>query len=375
MSFYSLNRAAINAGVSSVIAGAALLVSTSAVEASATRVVLPESSAALGSNAQATGTRIVLGGGGFVTALSTSAFPALLQLQSADIYSSGSLKATYTDAWASQAFQLDATATVIRPGVAACVGLLSASAVPLVDVGFASNIVGFSEATADASVKRSGQSTTERDGYAKQTIYSGLVGSGLRTALQFANPVGHSTFEVVPTKIHGGEAFLPGVLSITAIASTDSAKAVFYSDMTALGVHTQAGYALAEVSMEVSADPTPIRAGSAEISISNGFLLVDGRLAELAEAAVVATSSCVASGTIIKLGGANSLVESFGSADWIILVDGYAAIEAQSLVTASAFTNAEAPDPVGRTMYRPFVDKVMRRPFVDRVMRRKTWES
>ena len=375
MSFYSLNRAAINAGVSSIIAGAALLVSTSTVEASATRVVLPESSAALVSNAQAIGTRIVLGGGGFVTALSTSAFPALLQLQSADIYSSGSLKATYTDAWASQAFQLDATATVIRPGVATCVGLLAASAVPLVDVGFASNIVGFSEATADASVTRSGQSTTERDGYANQHIYSSLVGSGLRTALQFANPIGNSSFEAVPTKIHGGEAFLSGVLNISAIASTDSAKAVFYSDMTALGIHIQAGNALSEISGDVYADPTPIRVGSAEISISNGYLLADGRLAQLSVASVVATSSCTAYSTIIKFGEAKGLGNSFGSADWMILVEGNAVITGNSSFTASALTNAEAPDPAGRTLHRPFVDREMRRPFVDRVMRRKSWES
>ena len=102
MSFYGLNRAAINAGVASFVAGAALLAASSTVEASGTRVVLPEASVTLNSNVVVTGVRNCLGSAGFVTEVTGSAFPALLQLQFADIHITSGLKATYTNAWAHQ---------------------------------------------------------------------------------------------------------------------------------------------------------------------------------------------------------------------------------------------------------------------------------
>ena len=94
MSFYGLNRAAINAGVASFVAGAALLAASSTVEASATRIVLPEASVICSSNVAVTGVRNCWGSVGFVTEVTGSAFPALLQLQFAGIHITSGLKAT-----------------------------------------------------------------------------------------------------------------------------------------------------------------------------------------------------------------------------------------------------------------------------------------
>lgn len=371
MGFYTLNRAAINAGVAGFIAGAAMLVSSSTVEASATRVVLPEASVALVSNAQATGTRIVLAGGGFVTELHSSAFPALLQLQYANIHSSGALKATYTEAWSSQSSQLDGTSTVTRPGSGVMASVLAISAEPLVDVGFTSNILCASWATADASVKRNGQSTTERDGYATQVFTSGLVANGLRTALAYAPWSVSSSLVAEATKSHGGAADLVGKLTISAVASTDRAQSDFLSDMTAVPTHIHAGEALGVSGGSVYADPVAIIPGSAQEMAGAIEVTAAGRLALLCQADLVGSSVLVAEGTRVHLGYSTSVALSDASAQWALLIDGEAVVVASSGMTALPYTNAESPDPESRTMRRVAVDRVMRRPFVNRVMRRQ----
>ena len=371
MGFYTLNRVAINAGVASFIAGAALLASTSTVEASATRVVLPEASAVLTSNAQAAATRRIFGVAGFVGGLTGSAFPALLQLQSADIHSSGSFRATYTEAWANQFSQLESTGTITRPGSGVALSVLSVTAVPLADVGFASTILCTSWAAADASVKRSGQSTTERDGYARQAFSSLLVADGLRTALARSSWGAASSLIADATKTHGGAADLAGKLTITVIASTDKMQSNFLSDMTATAIHIQAGEALVESSGSCYADPIAIIPGYPQEMASLSGVSATGRLAQLAEAGIFGTGQLTAKGTRVHLGYGVSGGLLTASAEWSLLIDGEATVVAGSSMTALAYTNAEAQDPPSRTMRRITVDRVMRRPYVNRVMRRQ----
>lgn len=371
MSFYGLNRAAINAGVASFVAGAALLAASSTVEASATRVVLPETSVICSSDVAVTGVRTCLGSVGFVTEVTGSAFPALLQLQFADIHITSGLKATYTNAWAHQTSVLEADGFITRPGAINATGHFEASAVPLLGVGFVSNLEVTSSASADASVQRDGQTTVERDGYAKQVIQSSFTVEGLKTALGYAGTLVSSECSAVPIKIHGGSVEFTNLFTVSVVASTDMAISESFSTFSADGLLTQSGQAAAEFDFSLVSAPTVIRPGQVDeiVVVSDGWAIP--RLGVLAQANSVALSSSGADGFIIKLGSADSAVTSFGTAQWSILVDGAAVIANQSNMTALPYTNAEAADPPNRTMRRIGVDRVMRRPFVDRVMRRQ----
>lgn len=371
MSFYGLNRAAINAGVASFVAGAALLAASSTVEASATRVVLPEAPITCSSNVAVTGDRNCFGSVGFVTEGTGSAFPALLQLQFADIHITSGLKATYTNVWAHQTSVLEADGFITRPGAGNATGHFEASALPLVDVGFASNLVVTSSASADASVKRNGQTTVERDGYAKQVIQSSFTVEGLKTALGYAFPSVSSDCNAVPTKIHGGAVEFTNLFAVSVVASTDMAISKAVSDFTADSWLTQPGQAKADFISSLVSDPTVVRPGQVDemAGVSDGWAIP--RLGVLAQANSVVLSSSEAAGFIMKLGSVESAATSFGTAQWSILVEGAAVIANQSNMTALPYTNAEAADPPNRTMRRIGVDRAMRRPFVDRVMRRE----
>ena len=371
MSFYGLNRAAINAGVASFVAGAALLAASSTVEASATRIVLPEASVICSSNVAVTGVRNCLGSAGFVTEVTGSAFPALLQLQFADIHITSSLKATYTNAWAHQTSILEADGFITRPGAGNAIGHFEASAVPLVDVGFASNLVGTSSASADASVQRNGQTTVERDGYAKQVIQSSFTAEGLKTALGYANTLGSSECSAVPIKIHGGSVEFANLFTVSVVASTDMAISEVFSAFSADSLLTQSGQAAAEFISSLVSDPTVIKPAQADemVGLCEGWAIP--RLGILAQANSVALSFSEAYGHIIKLGFAESSAGLSASAQWALLIESDATIQVQSSMSALPYTNAEAADPPNRTMRRIGVDRVMRRPFVDRVMRRQ----
>lgn len=371
MSFYGLNRAAINAGVASFVAGAALLAASSTVEASATRVVLPEASVTFNSNVAVTGVRNCFGSAGFVTEVTGTAFPALLQLQFADIHVISGLKATYTNAWAHQTSVLEADGFITRPGASNATGHFEASAVPLVDVGFASNLVVTSSASADASVQRNGQTTVERDGYANQVIQSSFTVEGLKTALGYADTLVSSECSAVPIKIHGGSVEFTNLFTVSVVASTDMAISNAVSDFTANSLLTQSGQAKAEFISFLVSDPTVVKPAQVDemAVVSDGWAIP--RLGILAQANSVALSSSGAAGFIMKLGSAESVATSFGTAQWSILVEGAAVIANQSNMTALPYTNAEAADPPNRTMRRIGVGRVMRRPFVDRVMRRQ----
>lgn len=372
MSFYSLNRAAINAGVSSFIAGAALLVASSAVEATAYKEVPGGATFSSVSDAQVSGVRNVLGGGSFVSEVGLSAFPALLQLQSATIVATGQLKATYTNSWINPTSELSGSGTVIRPGSGIAESVWTLYADPLVEVGYSSNLIGTSQASADASVQRNGQTTTERDGYAVQHISSGFTADGLRTALVYVLASGSSEYTADGTKIHGGGAYLAGVLSVGAIASTDSAKSYGISDFSALPELTQAGGAVLNFIGSLSADPVLFRPGQANVMAGVAGMSAAGRLALMGASGATLQTFLNASGTRVHLGFASSSGASTSLAQWSVMRTASADLVGQSGFVADGFTNAETPDPESRTMRRAFVDRTMRRPFVDRVMRRQS---
>ncbi|WP_025915799.1 hypothetical protein [Herminiimonas sp. CN] len=370
MNFFGLNRAALNGGASSIVAGAALIIASSGFSAEGTRVVLPGASIAASSGATATGVRTAYGDGGFIVASSMSAFPALLQLQTANIVVTSGLHATYTDAYALAATSLQGEGYIARPGAGVAAAVSTLTAGPLVTAGFASRIDITSSATADASVKLSGQATVQRDGYAQAASTSGMTADGLKTALGYAYGASISDCIAEGIKTHGGAARFDAVFSISAIASTDASKIVATSDCTANGFITQFGEALARAESGATAYQTVTTFGTADEAVAISSMTADGRLALQAGALVTVITSVGADGAIYKMASATIDAISDATAQWALLIESDVLITCVSGMTADAFTNAEALDPPERTMTRPFTDRSMARPFTDRTMRR-----
>jgi len=410
VNFFGLNRSTLNGGVSGIVAGAALVVAASALASTATRVVLPSSNAAASATVQANGrtallgvaslqaqgalaaqgTRVAFGSAGIIVELNATAYPALLQLVSADIPVSGQLLATPTTAWGHSQAQLGASATRVQNGAGTLAAVWSVALDPLVVVGFASHIEANSSATADARTRPVGFAGWMNDGYALIGTSTTFTADGLKTARGFAAFEVDSRCVSDGIHIHGGRALLTSSAEVSAAPASDSAQAQTASSLVATPVRTQHGASGAELLAGFTATPTrttfaaPITVPAESALIGDGRLAeraeaqggsesgmsADGRLAERAEAQLLAGSDAAAAGAIIKLGEAQTAAESGMTAQWAILRLGFADIAATSGATATGRTNLEAPDPDSRTLRRLGVDRTLQRPFVDRTMRR-----
>ena len=391
MSLYGFNRSALNGGVSGIIAGAALVIAVSGFVADGTRVVLPSAETVVVSTAQSTAVRTTYGDGDFVAVSSGTAWPALFQLQSADIVVASSLSATYTDAWRHVLGGLTGEGFITRPGAGALAGVATVSATPLVTAGFASKIIAVSTTTADASVTLNGQSTVQRDGYVQRMdVSSATTASALRTALGYAIAETSSDCIADGSKTHGGRAVMDAVWSVSAIASTDAAFIVANSALTANAVLTHYGQCLSVWEVAITAAPINTKSAEQVNFVGASVMAGDARIALLGSASITGSSGATATGTRRLMG--ESTVECLASisADARLALLGEAVSEGvftssalgglfllatadmPSLFTVTAFavTNAESPDPVERTMYRIATDRTMYRPFTDREMRR-----
>lgn len=452
MNFSGFNRAALNGAASGMVAGAALVVALSGFAAQGVRTVFPDALGAVtsslsaaprlalqgaaapaaSSSATAWPTRTVFGGGGLTGLGSLYAFPALMQLQSANMVVSSGLYATFTEAYCASNVGLEASGFITRPGGGYSAGVSSFTLDPVVTVGYASNITAQGALSADASVTLNGQSTTQRDGYSVGSITSSLTALGLKTALGYASVSSTSSCSTDSIKTHGGQASIEGVCTVTALASTDNAFIFGTSWMSATGVITRFGEAVLDSSGSLSADPTNttqasntlfevVLSGQAEgrlallgesliatetgmtgdarlallgvanltgVSTLEAFstilrmatadmviqssMIGDARLGLLGEASIQSISSMEGDGRPYIRGYSDITVTSEVTAQWSRLISADTLIYVESSATAFASTNAEAPDPEVRTMYRPFNDTAMAREFTDRVMQRTT---
>ena len=371
MSLYGFNRSTLNGAVSGIITGAALVTAVSGFVVDGTRVVLPDTTVNATSTTVATSLRTAQGDGGFISTSAGTAWPALLQLQTADIVVTSQLHATPTDAWALSACSLAGEGFITQPGGGVAITLSEGIVTPLVTAGFASNIGVVSLTSADASVKRTGQSTIDRDGYTQALAGVGvLTAYALKTAMGYANMVVTSSANTDSVKIHGGNAVIAGELIVQAVASTDSARTVITSGLTAVGLLTQHSSVEAVFTGFLEAGPTLTTYAEPVIATGQSTLTAAGRKALLGQSNLLGETTASASGTRVLLGTSTIVGATTGSALWTILVAGQASSTFSSGMTAFGFTNAEAPDPSERTMYRPFVDRTMYRPFNDRDMRR-----
>lgn len=430
MAFYGFNRAALNAGVSGIIAGAALVVAVSTSAAQGLRTVNGNAPITAIATAQANGrlalqgassftvinvvsaagTKRTPGNASFIPSISLTATPALLQMQTANITVSSGLKATATNAWAVLQSQGQATGYVIKPGASTSVAVATGSAEGQVKAGFASNIEVISFAKADASVKLFGQSTWQRDGYAVAITISNTTSVSLRTAQGFSDVAVQSDAQIAGDKIHGGSAVFTCFTDIQATGAIDTANFVGFSTLWANPAVIQYSAANLGILVTFEARETLTHFANTTEFVCASNATASGRLALQTSSNTVAVSNAVATGRLAVLGAmlsearlisnatgrfaqqstgsfvglcevtafgvriqecsADIVATSDGSAQWSLLIQSSGTIQATSTVTALAYTNAESLDPDARTMLRPYTNRLMARSFTDRTMRR-----
>ncbi len=391
MSMYGFNRSTLNGGISTIVAEAAMVIAVSGFAAEGVKTVHSSASVAAISTMQATGNMIARGDGDFVATSSGSAWPVSLQLHSANIPATSRLQATYTDVWGHALGVLTGEGFITRPGTGVSTAVSTGSATALLTAGVTSQLVATSAGYADASVQLNGQSTVQRDGYVQaMTVSSTTTANGLRTALGYVTAVTASNCITGSIKTHGGRADMSAAFTVVAIASTDTLYFEANSGMAAVGTVTRNNEAYASTGASLTAWPTRTTFVGQVGLVGVSDMVANDRTALLGSVSIVEVSAAVATGTIYKMAGSTVGCSSVGTADARLALLGEALVSgsltatalggliipgtAHSVATFSiaalGYSNAEAPDPAERTMYRSATDRTMYRPFTYREMRR-----
>lgn len=390
MNQYGLNRAALNGGVIAAIAGAALASVVLVAQANPLRTANAVAATVSRSlDVKATGVRNCLGAAEISGTSASSAIWNLATSASAEGSSALVMLATYTDAFGKAGSVGSAAGTVTRPGSAFGLAMSSTSADGLATIGYRSDIVVTSLASADASVKRSGQTVWQRDGYATALTSFTVSFDALRTALPDAYAFGNSVTSVIATRVHGGRATIVSILDATALGAVDRAVSSTTCVVTADATATRCGDGISITSVVVTADPTNTTPGEVELVAALLDVVADGRHATRGEAVIAIATFAKAGARLAEQGSAHCTIGSAlipegtltwpANVDFVVLftaeADGArvrsaeAFIDVVSQCSAIAITNQGVLAPTARAMRIPASNRAMRVPFDDRTMR------
>lgn len=150
----------------------------------------------------------------------------------------------------------------------------------------------------------------------------------------------------------------PGAATMLPSAVVDAT-----ANRTALTGSTLNGVAAAAFDALKIVLPTVDAVGLSELTPPSATMRHGGAIAPLGTAIATADGTLVQQAETSALG--TCFITSFGDR----LAVAAAAAVAVASVAAYGETNTRQPDPIERTMSRPFIDREMRRPFVDREMR------
>lgn len=379
MDDHGINSAALNGSAVRMIAGAALMAVLTSVTALPTCTQYAGAQSTVVSALSATAVRLAMAQAAITVQSDGKAEWVIATGAAAAISGTSSLRAQYTDVLSASTLAVSAAGTIIRPGAATAVSLFGLTAAPSVTVGYASNINVTSSGFADASVKLSGQSAWQRDGYSTITVNSSIAGNGLRTAMAAAAPTVTSTAGANAVLTQGGAASIEVKFTTLAVGSTDFAICNIVSTMTAAPTVTQFGGAnvvgkfdvtatatntqqgatdVAQINLSVTAAPRLALLGAAAVNASSA-MQADARLGILATAPISCTGSLQAAGVTFRPGSALFAVSSDMTARYQILKFGEAAIAVHSALFADPITNPTVPAPAERTAYVAADDRSM----------------
>lgn len=241
-----------------------------------------------------------------------------------------------------------------------------------------------------ASVKRSGASTTEREGFVLGSTTAIVTANADKTMLSAVVGGAKSWATGTALQIHGGTAALSIACKVTALGASDTAYATTYSNATAKPTHTQViEDARATTASNASVSSTIVyRPAAASVSVSLGAT-TDARIAVLAGSTWAIASAATAQGRLALQGQSFALCENTGYGTATAIRLAFASCEAQSASVATgmrvqfasvsyvvkfdpavdAISNPSTPAPFSRTMHVPAQDRAMRVPYENREMR------
>lgn len=390
MNSFGLNRAAINGGVqNTILAGALFSVVGTATAIGTVTQFAGQIAFPISCQFQADGIRTAQGAVAPVNiSLNVSASWALATTAAATFTVRSSGLASYTEAYMASALTVSAAGQIIRLGAAQSSTSFTAAAIPLLTAGgqAASSIT--SSLMADASVKRSGSNTTERDGYATLATSSSFTAAGVKVATGAA--AADIIFSAVADgiKTHAGAAVMAGKFSVNAVGASDGAISKMSSGFTAKATLYAAGkaqfdssffaqaigtinvpgrMASIEVSGTLSAEGRLAVRGAATFDASSGFT-ADFRLAALGQATSQSTSGMYAAPWIYRQANVTTSFSSDFAAGGTRTCFGAASITVKGRFIADAITNPAVLAPPGRTMRVPVEDRAMSVPYEPRTM-------
>lgn len=390
MNSFGLNSAAVNGTASRVVLGAASFAAGGTLTADATRTQYG-GAAAIGGLApkDAAGVRTAMGEALFRPEFYASAEWVLATTAGAVSYAIFTARAAHTEVLWSATFVSNAKGAIIRPGAAIATAAFVPSADPLVTIGYAATCQSTFSLYAEAGVRRSGQSTTERDGHASGASTFTLTAAAVRTAMGVAATVASFNATTDSLKIHAGAATMASALVVFAAGSSDGCRAEFTSAFSALPTLTQPGQADFVARLICSATPTVTIQGAAEPLLiefgcvadgrlalqgagefaSTGVLSADSRLALQGRATMVGLAHLAPVPGVYRMAEASANLTSSLVADGVRIRMGQATAALSFVASAEPVTNAAIPAPVSRTAYVPRSIRSARIPSELRTMR------
>ncbi|MDQ1817304.1 hypothetical protein RBA41_28760 [Massilia sp. CCM 9210] len=390
MNSFGLNSAAVNGSASRAVFGEALFSATGSLAADATRTQYGGAVATgWAAGEDAGGVRMAMGAAMVRPEFYASAEWVLATTAGAISYAVLTARAAHTEVLFTAAFGFAAGGTTIRPGVAGAAAAFTAHADPLVTIGYAATGISTLSVYAEASVKRSGQGTTERDGYASATSGLTVIATAMRTAMGVAATLASFSASTDSVKIHAGGAIMASTLGILAVGSSDGCRAEFTSSLSAQPTLTHPGQADFASGLRATAVPTVTIQGEAQLVLIVSGCTADARLA-LQGAADFLLAGTLSADSRLALQGAATMagLAHLAPAPWVYRMAEAPAYLAGSLIAdgvricmgeakasmvfganAEPATNAAVAAPSSRTMHITREIRSTRTPFERRTMR------
>ena len=390
MNFSRVNGAVVNGAALVAVLSSALAVGIGTAWAGATIIRPAQSAYGITVTTQAIGVREVRGTATVMPSVVCSAEWSIAKDAGAMIRVTAVARASYSDVTAVVASSGAANGTLIQGALSKANAASTATAKADRKAGAEAVAVSTFLSDVSTSIKRSGQSTTEREGFVSGITYITVTALGEKTMLSYA--VGGATSAGTATSTHqqGGMAVVSINSLATALGASDTAYSTTYTNATAKPTHTQlVEEAKASTSCSVTVPASRVERPGAALFVTGASATADGRIATLAYATGMASSMGAAAGRLALQGQAFGASTNDGhatstatrpaAASGVVIAEviamgtrtcmGESAYLVKFSPRVDAISNPAIPAPFARTMRVPAEDRAMRVPYENREMR------
>lgn len=390
MNVFGLNSATLNGSTYAVVFGAALAVAGASIQAVPTNT-------RPGGNLLIAVTPTVAADG--LRTVRPTALAAIVSTASSDgVFATSAsatgtggatLRVTNTEALSLPKSTNSAAGTIVRPGAGVSIAYSTGTADALLIQGNRVDHIITARISVDPSVKRSGQATTEREGYAWIEPGVRIAASAERSARGFVEYITATSAAAEPTHTIGASALIECACGITALAAHDVAACITTSTATAMPTLYAMASASASSSAVTQSGSTVQQQGVCELvdvraiataaermaalgqvaHLAGATISATGRLAILVEAKTGFTSNAEAYANAIRAAHSALAVSLDVAAIGTRICMGEASAIPSVDVRATAMSNPAVPAPFERSMRIPSEDRAFRLAYEDRSMR------